>query len=389
MNIRNASRLDLIRLTSMEGGPHLSIYLPAPVAIADAAQDRIRIKNLSRSAHETLVQHWMSDVDAREFLEPLETLAHDGDLQTSRRHGHAIFLCTDFLETYRVDGNTEEQIAVGRTFRVRPLLPEIEHLRSYAVLTLSQKHAALFAGTPHVLSRVEPDGWPEGFEQQRHAFAADRGQQVHAAATHLKGKQGAVFHGQGGRADREKMDLENYLKQVDQVVCCYLHDRSDTPLVLSGVQSLTSTYRSVTQYGAPLDETLQGNVDHLDEDELRQRVMPIVDAEYARIRDHVAMMIRERDCPVATNQEQILVAAASGNIDVLFFNKEANLFGFFDAGSGVLKRLNREPSGAPGDASHDLIEFAAVQTLKTGGTVYAVTAQEMPVNKPMAAALRF
>jgi hypothetical protein len=389
MHIRNATRVDLDRLTSMVGGPHLSIYLPAPVAIADAPQERIRIKNLARSAHETLTQRWMPDVDAREFLKPLETLARDSDLQKPHRHGHAIFLCEDFLEIYRVDGNTEEQLAVGRTFRVRPLLSEIEHLRTYAVLTLSQKRAALFAGTPDVLKRVEPAGWPEGFEQQRQVFVADRGQQVHAAATHLRGKQGAVFHGQGGSADREKTDLENYLKQVDQVVCSYLHDRSDTPLVLSGVESLTSTYRSVTQYGASLDETLQGNMDYLDEEELRQRVMPIVDAAYSRIRDRVATMIREQDCPVETNQELILVAAASGNIDVLFFDKAADLFGFFDAGSGVLKQLNREPTGAPGDASHDLIEFAAVQTLKTGGTVYAVTAGEMPVNKPMAAALRF
>ena len=331
----------------------------------------------------------MTEVDAREFLKPLETLSHDPDLQTPRRHGLAIFLGEDLLETYHVAPNTEENLTVARTFRVRSLLPSLEHLRSYAVLTLSQKRAALFVGTPYVLERVEPTGWPEGFEQQQQALTADRGQQVHAAATGIRGKQAGVFHGQGGIADHEKMDLENYLKRVDQTVCSYLHDRSNTALVLAGVESLTSMYRSVTQYGSLLDESLEGNMDHLDEDELQQRVMPIVDAEYARTRDRVAAMIREHDCPVATNQEQILVAAAAGNIDTLFFDAAADLFGFFDPDSGVLKELQRAPSGAPGDASHDLIELAAVQTIKTGGTVYAVTAEEMPVNKRMAAALRF
>ena len=120
MNIRTASRIDLDHLTSMEGGPHVSIYLSAPVAIADAPQDRIRIKNLARSAHQTLVENWMTDVDGREFLKPLQALAYDGDLQTPHRHGLAIFLCEGFSETYRVDANVEEQLAVGRRFRVRP-----------------------------------------------------------------------------------------------------------------------------------------------------------------------------------------------------------------------------------------------------------------------------
>ena len=57
----------------------------------------------------------------------------------------------------------------------------------------------------------------------------------------------------------------------------------------------------------------------------------------------------EHDCPVATNQEQILVAAAAGNIYVPFFDKTAELFGFFDAGRGVLKELYLVRSGAPGD----------------------------------------
>ena len=284
MNTRTATRNDLDRLIAMEGGPHISIYLPAPAKLADVSQDRIRIKNLARTAHETLERHWMTDVDAREFLNPLETLAHDSDLQTPRRHGLAIFVCQDFLETYHAAANSEEHLDVARAFRVRPLLPSLEHLRSYAILSLSQKRAALFVGTPYLLERVEPAAWPEGFEQEQQALTADRGQQVHAAATAIRGKQGAVFHGQGGVADREKTDLENYFKRVDQAVCACLHDRSDTPLVLAGIESLTSMFRSISQYDSILRETLAGNMDHLQEDELQQRVMPIVDAELSRRR---------------------------------------------------------------------------------------------------------
>ena len=56
MNVRTATRNDLDRLISMEGGPHISIYISAPAKLADVTQDRIRIKNLARTAHETLAQ---------------------------------------------------------------------------------------------------------------------------------------------------------------------------------------------------------------------------------------------------------------------------------------------------------------------------------------------
>lgn len=379
----------LDRLLATEGGPHVSIYLPPPEPLVDLSQDRIRLENLARQAEETLTNFWMPETEAKAFLKPMQALANDPILLTPRTHGVAIFHCDDFLEMYLATDITQEKLIIGRTFHVRPLLPSLEHLTSYFVLTLSQKQVTLFAGTPHTLERLSPANWPEAFLKFQESFEQEPGHQIHSAASAAIGKKGKAHHGYGGPSDVEKGELLQYLLLVDDAICSYLHEQHGAPLLLAGVENLTSMYQSISDYGSLLDATIGGNVDHLSTQELRLKALPIVDAELSRRRERLASQIRERDRPTATDAEQILVAAAQGRINTLFIDRDAMLYGMYDPDRQFLKVLHHEPSGIPGDACHDLIELAAVQTIESGGTVHAVKAEEMPVPKKMAAALRY
>jgi hypothetical protein len=331
----------------------------------------------------------MPESEADDFLEPLRSLADSPELASLRRHGIAIFVSENLVEPFRVDFAIEEQWTLGRVFRVRPLFPILERLESYCVLTLSEKRVALFVGDPGSLKELVVHGMPGSFADHQHALTAQAGTQIHSGGVRHSGKQGAVFHGQGGIADSEKADLENYLKQVDDSVESYLRQPPNTPLILAGVESLTSMYRQASHCDAILTDSLGGNVDHLSADELQQRVAGIVSQEQHRRRDQQALHIREQDVPTETNAELILVAASEGRIATLFINQDATLYGKFMADRRILKETSQPPTGDPAEGNHDLIELAAVQTLKTGGSVHAVTADEMPRPKKMVAALRF
>ncbi|TWU23380.1 hypothetical protein Pla52o_29160 [Novipirellula galeiformis] len=393
MAFKRFTRDDLDRLIASVGGPHLSLYLPPPPSINAADQDRIRIGNVARSAQESLAKHWMSEADAAGFLGPLRKLANTPALATPRTHGIAVFLQGDSLETFRVESAVKEHWTIARAFQVRSLLPSLGQLEAYNVLTLSQKRVALFAGTVDVLERRSVPGLEESFEQLQDSLTAEPQLQAHSAASSMRGKQGgkqgAVFHGQGGLPDSEKKDFENYLKRVDDVVCGYLRQSPATPLILAGVDSVTATFRSVCRYDSLLADSLSGNVDHLSADQLRMRVADIVTEENGRQREQDASRIREHDVPTATESERILIAAFEGRIDTLFIDRDASLHGMFMVDRGILKEVHHAPTGDPADESHDLIELAAVQTLKTGGTVHAVPTDAMPVATTMAAALRF
>lgn len=138
-----------------------------------------------------------------------------------------------------------------------------------------------------------------------------------------------------------------------------------------------------------VEHTHSGNVDHLSTAELQARIESAAGDELHEQRKRKGVRIHEHDVPVATDPEQVLVAANEGRIDTLFIDQDARLNGSFLAEQGTLKEVHREPTGVPSDSCHDLIELAAVQTIKNRGIVYVVTARDMPVAQSMAAALRY
>jgi hypothetical protein len=389
MNMPLFTSNDFERLVANVGGPHLSLFLPSPFVSNDTLEEEdIRLGNLLRSAHQSLTKYWMPDSESREFLQPLKSVSQELLQLNPRRQNVAIFLCGQSFDVFRIAHELNERLIIARAFHIRPLLPCLDEPDPYAVLTLSQHRVALYANTRAGLQPVT-DVMPESFENFEAMLTAEPQTQVRAAAIGGRNKQGTVFHGQGGVRDVEKVDLENYLKHVDHSVHTYLTQHSGTRLILAGVDSLTATYRANSRCDSIVKNTLQGNVDHLSVEELQRRVESVVGDELHERRKQKFLRIREHDVPVAEDPEQVLIAASEGRIETLFIDRNATLYGLFIADQGTLKELHHAPSGGPVDSSHDLIELAAVQTIKTGGSVYAVPASDMPVAKRMVAALRF
>lgn len=389
MNIPLFTRDDLGRLIASEGGPHLSLFLPPPNALNNTLEEeKTRFGNLQRAAHGMLSKHWMPDAEASEFLRPLETLSQELLQLNPRRQGVAIFLGSQSFDVFRINHELDEQLNIARTFKIRPVLACLDEPDPYVVLTLSQHRLALFASSPEGLARVA-GVMPESFEKIEAELTVEPQTQARVAAVGGRGGQGVVFHGQGGKRDVEKVDLENYLKHVDNSTCSYLRQHVKARLVLAGVDSLTAMYRSISHCDRIVEPTISGNVDQWTADELQARVEANAAIELHKQRDQMKHRIREHDGPTATDPEQVLLAASEGRIDTLFIDQDATLNGVFTPEQRTLKEVQQAPNGAPEDTSHDLIELAAVQTIKTGGTVYAVAASDMPLAKRMAAALRF
>jgi hypothetical protein len=77
-------------------------------------------------------------------------------------------------------------------------------------------------------------------------------------------------------------------------------------------------------------------------------------------------------------------AAAEGRVDILFVATGQRRWGSYTPGSGVLA-LHEQ--AAPRDS--ELIDGAVAQTILHGGTVYAVTPEQMPADAPLAAIFRY
>lgn len=383
------SRNDLKRLIDLEGGPHLSLYLPAPQHWDPQSGDRPNLLGLIRDARSILREYWMSESSADEFLDPVREFSQSAIFQSPRSYGIAVFLCDGLFECFACAPGIEQQLFVGRTFLLRPVINGLEHLDRFYVLSLSENEVALYLNENSVFERLSVAALEEDFRSYASDLIAQPHRQAHTASVGVRGKQGKVFHGQGGIRENQKDDLQNYLTHVDRSIHAILNQYPGTPLILAGVEELTAMYRSVSHCKSILTESINGNVEHFSESQLRERAMAIADREHARRVSEVAEQIREHDVPCVSDSESVLKAASEARIATLLVDQTATLYGQFHVDRAELKELKSPPSGDPADRSHDLIEWAITQTLRSGGDVHLVPPEQMPVERPMAASLRF
>jgi hypothetical protein len=321
------------------------------------------------------------------MLEPIRDLAADPEFWEQRSEGLAIFVSNDTFRHYRVPLRLHELVVVNARFQVKPLLSLLDAGEQYLLLTLSQNRVRLWQGNRFALREVEVGGLPENKRQALNYDGADRGSQVHSAmqGRAAKGKQGAVFHGQGGSPDAAKDDLEQYFRVVDASLRPVLR-ANRAPLLLAGVDYLLPIYRKVNRYAHLAGEELAGNCDHLTAHQLHDKAWPLIEPRFDAKREEDAARFRALAGTGKTSDDIRVVAPAAlqGKVDVLFFDRRDQVWGAFDEARSSVE-LREEPQ--PGD--DDLLDFAAVRTALSRGSVYAVERRRIPADGPVAAIFRY
>ena len=95
-------------------------------------------------------------------------------------------------------------------------------------------------------------------------------------------------------------------------------------------------------------------------------------------------LIGIRSEKAASDPFQIIGAAFFGRIETLFVALDQRLWGRFDPETGAVE-LHQDKKRGDGD----LLNFAAIQTMMNGGTVYVARAEEMPSRSLFAAIYRY
>ncbi|TWT81606.1 hypothetical protein CA13_30590 [Planctomycetes bacterium CA13] len=377
------------QLLRSEGGPHVSIFFAAPQVPRDSEDDRIRLGNRVRETRETLVQNWMPATEAEDFLKPLHDLMTSSEFTMDRRSGMAIFLSDSVWKVFQIYEDVSPRLVVSRSFFLRPLVSIFDTVPPFFVLRISKNHVTLFSASATSISDVSDISFPESFKQQHASVTVDSGFQVHSGNTRTPGKERAVYHGQGGVPDTGKAELTHYLRQLDDVVYKYISNKPGM-VILAGVDYETAIYKQIASSDRVAEKTITGNVDQFSPEEMLQRALPIAkECLGNQLQEDASEICDRRHHKVATDPEQVLIAAHEGRINVLFFDKDSELNGSFFEDTRTLQEIRTKPTGQPGDASRDLIEMAMVQTLLHRGRVHGAAKDEMPVDKRMAASLRY
>jgi hypothetical protein len=184
-----------------------------------------------------------------------------------------------------------------------------------------------------------------------------------------------------------KDQIRRFCLKVDQGLQEKLNNES-IPLVLAGVEFVTSIYQTVNSYPHLMDEVVVGNPENVSPEMLHQEAWKIVEPDFHQSQEKANTEYQElagNDAEkVSHDLQEIVKAAYFQRIDTLFIASDQQQWGQFDPKT---HQVNLHDQPQPQD--DDLLNLAALQTFLNGGTVYVTESKEIPEQAVAAAIFRY
>ncbi|MFI6432686.1 hypothetical protein [Rhodococcus oryzae] len=344
----------------------VSIYTPTEADTATPEQNRIAFSNQTRD-----VLGLIDDREARVALEEeLEDLIADEEFWRFQARTLVVHATPERMRTFRIPNRLEAGVTVGDRFFVKPLLRAVTFPQSAFVLALAEGSARLMEITPNrPAEEVRIPGIPSS--------AADYARKASLSGRAPKGR----IQGTEGR----KVRVRQYARAVDQELRDILSGR-DLPLILAAAEPIGSMYRSVSSYDGLLAETIEGNPEHLSDEQLATRAREILDRHYDNELADLRLLFEDRRAEGrgTTDLADIARAATFGIIDTLMVDIDTTIHGVIAEDDGTLTLATNPDLDAPG-----VLDEVARRVLLSGGRVLAVRTADIPDSAAAAGILRY
>jgi hypothetical protein len=380
---------DLTMLLAPVAGPCLSIYLPALGEDGDTRQAPIRFKTLLRQAEERLTAAGYPAGEVDTLLAPAMRVLEDTGFWQHQAAGLAAFRTPTVWHAWFVPRAAPEQVMLGGTFYLSPLLPLFDEDGPFFLLALSENDVRLYEGSRDTFREIVlPPAVPRSLAEVARFEDPDRQSGFHTDAPRQgSGRRSAVFYGHGGTTDFEEALLRQYCQQIDHGLRPLL-GTGTTPLVLAGVESLLAVFRAGNSYPHLLADGVLGNPEaaRRPAEELHRRGWAIVAPVYqARTQQEIDQFHQVAGTGRTSGDlTDIVPAAHQGRVATLFLADGEQRWGRFDS---ALNTVSPATPDAP-DAE-ELLNLAAVQTLRNGGAVHVLPPAIMPTASVLAAVYRY
>jgi hypothetical protein len=347
-------------------GPCITIVVPAHHPGAQEGSRVALVHSLVRKAGEEMTRGKLAS-RATELLAPLEDLAREFGAEAGGP-GFAIFRSPEYTATYCLPDRPVEKLVIADHFYLTPFVADAFAPHEFFVLGLSMKHLRLFRYVNGECRELPlPAGVPMSLDAAGGFDKPDHQLENRSAS----GPSTGAMHGVhvGTLSDREAFPeyLHHFFEIVDRGLKLILNGKS---LLLMGVHEEVAAYRRVAKYPHIFTTECLGNTELLTlpdvatraAEECRKQCQLVAErvlAEYLEMSDRNRTLA---DVPA------VLLAATAGRVHQLCVRKGTEFAG---------------PGG------EDQINAAVVETLRTGGEVFMLPQDKVPVAHPLAAILRY
>jgi len=382
-------RNDLDELVGCDKRPAVSIYLPTHSAGREVRQDAIRLRNLLSTATKRLgTEHRGPEI--AELLDPARRLVDDEEFWRYQACGLGVFLAPGFPRVHKLPIEVAEELFIGAHFCIRPLLPMIGGAARFWLLTVSSGRTRLYHGSRWSFDEYPGIELPQSIQSIYDETVFQEGFKAGPTGRPQRGAPTTMAKSQATETpeDVRKAELLELLRRIKAAVELVIK-RDPAPVVLAAHPEIQGHFRDIAKWKELLPEGIQENPDAMTPEALHQRacalMMPREEKDRSEALGQLGSMLGTGNNGKATTvPEEIVKAARYGRVDRLFLSDGTPLWGWFDERHDRIV-AHRDP--APGD--DDLLDYAAVMTLRQGGNVTVVDRAQLPPTGPAAAILRY
>jgi len=370
---------ELKTLMERQEGLCMSIFMPTHRKGTETQQNQIRYKNLLRKTEEQLIQSELRPQEVKEFLKPANELLGDVPFWQNQSDGIAVFLSPLSFNFYMLPINFEELVVVTNRFHVKPLIPAISGNIEFYVLAVTQKNVRLIECSRYSAGEIDLENVPEDLAELFRFDVVEKESQFHTRM------HSAAFQGHGGGTDDPKDSMLRYFQQVDKGLRRLIEDKQ-RPLVFAGVDYLYPVYKEANTYTNLMDKAISGNPEELSAEDLRNQAWSVVESSFEKEKATAIEQYRQffGTGRASTDIKEIVQSSYHGRVGILFVPVGLQQWGTYNPDTSEVILQDKATLG-----NEDLLDFAAIQALSNGGTVYAVNPKEVPGDASIAAVFRY
>lgn len=374
----------VLELSEISSAFCVSIFIPTHRAGKEtiSGKDALNLKNQLKDIKLKLSQKGMNLNDLEKFVKPINELINDGEFWRQQSDGLAIFLSDNLFEKYTVPLNFESFNYLSNDFYLKPLIPLFNGDGLFYLLTLKMDEVKFYEGSRYSLTEVKVNDLIPSQIEDRVGY--DYEQKSLQFRTQQGNRGEGMFHGHGDSESELKNELVKYFREIDKGLMTILHDDQKPPLVVCCLDYHFPIYKEVNTYQNLFIKHISGNPADKDVFLLHEEAWELLESYFSKSRQEKVNQFSKflGTGRASSDINEILPAALEGNVDTLFLENRADIFGVFNP---TTQETNIQHTHQVQNIS--LMNLAAIKVLIKGGTVYLFEKEDMPVTSSKISAL--
>lgn len=351
-------------------------------------KDRIQFGNLVNEARHKLEE---SDLEEKsKLLEQLDVVMKHQDELVQFIGGLTVYITPDDFYFYHLAIPVKERVQISQLPYVMPLLVNYQYTRDYHLLVLDRESIRMFEGHGNRIEEIDLSEYEDAPVDITTALGTDEDARDVTHGTFSGGfRQGGApdrgaqkaYHSHDDISEERDIDRERYFQRVDDFVYSHFTNDKKIPLILYSVEENQAVFREVSDNEQLAETSVYGSATNLQKSEIQEKVSDTIDELIGREREELFEELRETSPQnrIENIPDDLASASLQGRIEKLYVQSDYEVKG----------SISEEGRYDENSEENDFTERLIQNVLSTKGEVYILNPDELPLDTPVAARLRY